>query len=320
MPKPMTQSDMARELLRVARDVELDGYILPTTTLGQTNMRPSILGLGGGGVIERPGREDEAFAVLERAQELGVNYLDTAWHYGNTVTGGTGESERRIGEFTEGQRDEFIIATKTPARDYDEAKQQIEDSLENLRTDHIDILQLHHVDGMDDWKKTQKTTLKAILEAQEEGMATHVGVTGHFAPESLRAAIKEDIFDTILMTLNAADVHHKSFIEGVLPTALRSGIGIIAMKMFCYGLIFNPDGITDVTEAVNYVYTLPIDMAIVGVDNVEQLDEDVAAVKNRRELTGSEMAELEDMTEKYHELALFYREGFEHMRPLFWSK
>jgi aryl-alcohol dehydrogenase-like predicted oxidoreductase len=119
------------------------------------------------------------------------------------------------------------------------------------------------------------------------------------------------------MSLNAADVHYKSFAKNLLPVASDMGLDIIAMKILAYGNIFAPDGITEVQEAMNYVYSLPIDIGVVGVDNVEQLEENVNAAKDLKKLSKSEMKSMEDLTSKYYKTALFYREGLEDFN-LYW--
>ena len=167
------------------------------------------------------------------------------------------------------------------------------------------------MDNIEDWNKAKDTTLKAIIEAHEEGIAHNIGVTGHANPQALIKAIKEYEFDTILMSLNAADIHYKSFQKKLLPLAVEKNLGILAMKILAYGHIFNPDGVTTVQEAVDYVYSLPIDVGLIGVDNIKQLEENVNCVKNTKKLSKPQKAALEDMTKFYHKDALFFREGYE---------
>lgn len=296
----------------------LKGQPLKRVKLGNTELEPSLLGLGGGGIIERPDKRSDAMTVLSRAYDLGINYFDTAWHYGNTVSGGVGESERRIGEFAKGKRDKVILATKTPSRNYQTAKRQIDESLQRLKTDHVDILQLHHVNSKPDWDKCKKNNLRAILEAKQAGKTRYVGITGHRNPRAILEAIKEmPVFDTALISLNAADVHHESFIKNLLPQI--QDLGVIAMKVFAYGTIFNPDGITEPQEAIDYVYSLGgVDMSIIGVDNLQQLEQNVSCVKNRKKLTSSQMRKYEGLTRKYHPICLFYRKGMDHYN-VHWS-
>lgn len=284
---------------------------LKKVRLGNTDLKVSLMGLGGGGILTREDKEKESMQVLERAKKLGINYLDTAWSYGDGI------SEKRIGKFIKNQREDFVIATKTPSRNYNTAKKQIEESLDRLKIDYVDLLQVHHVENVEDWNKAKNTTLKAVIEAQEKGLAKYVGVTGHAHPQSLINAVREYDFDVILMSLNAADIHYKSFQKRLLPLCVERNIGIIAMKLLAYGNIFNPDGITTIQEAFDYVYSLPIDISIVGVDNVKQLEENVNAVRFLSQLSKKEMQNLEDLTKKYYQYILFFREGLEKYN-LYW--
>jgi hypothetical protein len=285
---------------------------LKKVRLGRTSLYPTILGLGGANVLAREKASKKALEVLNRAQELGINYLDSARDYGN------GSSLKTIGKFLKGQnRKDFIVTTKVSARSYRGAKDDIKESLDFLGTDYIDIVQVHSVGDVEDWNKCKDATLRAIVEAHEDGLAKHVGVTGHANPKGLMKALKDYKFDTILMALNAADVHYKSFQKKLLPFAVDQGIGVIAMKILGYGHIFNPDGITTVQEAVDYVYSLPVDIGIIGVDNVKQLEENVEAVKNFKKISAAKKAAFEDMTKFYHKDALFFREGYEEQN-VYW--
>jgi len=285
---------------------------MPTVQLGKTNLNASMLGLGAMGAIGRKDLKKEAEEILNSLKKFGINYIDTAHVYGN------GLSEKRLGEFLQGQRNDFIVATKTDTRDYDAAKKQIETSLKRLKTDHVDILQVHCIENMADVKRARNNTFKAIREAQEEGLTKYVGITGHGHPEALTRAINEFDADMVLVALNAADVHHKSFIEEALPAAVNKGMGVVAMKIFGYGNIFTPEGITTPSQAINYVYSLPIDISVVGVDNLAQLEENVKAVKSFKKLDKRQMKKLEDITENYYKVVLFYKGGLEKYNTYWW--
>jgi len=146
--------------------------------------------------------QEVADQTLELLLEYGVNHIDTAPSYGS--------SERRIGPWMEQHRDRLFLATKTDQRLYDQARRQIRRSLENLRVDRIDLLQLHNLVGEMEWKvamgkaERDKGALRAAIEARDEGLVRFIGITGHglAAPAMHRRSLEEFDFDSVLLPLN----------------------------------------------------------------------------------------------------------------------
>ena len=157
--------------------------------LGRTNLQVSIVGFGGTWISELP--RPEAVRVVQKAFELGINYFDTArWD---------GDSEEKLGAALKDVRDQCVIATKTGSRTKKESLEDFKSSLKLLQTDHVDIIQLH---GIDDEKTLAKAmgpdgALQTCKEAQKEGLADFIGITGH-KPRVLTKAIKTGEFDTVL--------------------------------------------------------------------------------------------------------------------------
>lgn len=292
---------------------------LPRRTLGRTGLSVSVVGLGGESLLkkESSGRNgdkySEAIDYVRRALELGINYFDTAPIYY--------PSEPRLGEALKGvNRNEIILASKTDKRGKDEAKKQLEESLKNLKTDFLDIWQIHHIDHQDEVNQifAKGGAMEALIEAKEQGMVRYLGVTGHYDPKPLISCLKRFDFDTVLMVTNAADVHKHSMIKNLMPEAVKRNTGIIGMKVCSRGRLFDPMHITGMQQALPYVLTLPVSSVIIGHDNIEQLEENVRIAKSFDPLSNKKMQQLEDMTEEYANLALFYRKGFEEYNP-FWS-
>jgi len=276
---------------------------LPKRTLGKTGFRVSLFSLGGQGIIEQPGTEEESVAIIEKALDEGVNYIDTAPSYGR------GTSEQYIGRVMKHRRDEVFLATKTHDRTYSGTMRLFEESLERLQTDYIDLYQLHNVRTDQDLEGIfgDGGALEALLELKEQGVVKHLGITGHRDPQVLLDGIGRFDFDCILLALNPADIHHDPFQTDLLEMAVEKDMGIVAMKIPAHQRIFRDDGITSMDQALGYVYTLPISTAIVGLSTMEQLEENVAITKAFRPLSKAEMEELEDLTAHYYEEASFFK-------------
>jgi aryl-alcohol dehydrogenase-like predicted oxidoreductase len=285
---------------------------IPKRPLGKTGLEVSCLGLGGESLIKIKNKHDEAIELIQAAYKMGINYFDTAASYEN--------SEVRIGEALEKVRKKVIIASKVEARTKEEAWAQLEKSLTNLRTDYLDIWQIHHIDTAKEVEVIlgPDGACSALLEARKQGLVRHIGITGHYDPYPLLDAIKRFKFDTILLAMNAADVHKRSFIKKVLPEANGQDMGVIAMKVCSRGRIFDPTHLNNMKDALEYVLTLPIATAIVGHDNIRQLTENVMIAQNFKPMDRSRQDELENLTKPYADLALFFRKGNEKFNP-FWK-
>lgn len=278
---------------------------MPERPLGGTGHRVRLFSLGGQATLERPGTRDQSVAIIDRAIDLGVNYIDTAAAYGRGI------SQENIGEVMATRRNEVFLASKTHDRTRDGSLRLLEESLRLLRTDHLDLWQLHNVrtDEQLEIIFGADGAIEALQRAREEGTVRFLGITGHFDPAPLGRALERFDFDTILMALNPADVHHLPFTEELLPLAVRKGMGVIGMKIPARGRIFREGGITSMREAMSYVLTLPVSTVIVGCDTVEQLEENVLIAASFKPLDEKEMARLERLTADYASDAAFFKQG-----------
>ena len=200
---------------------------MPTRSFGKTGYKVGILSLGGQATLEIKGREAESEKIINRAIDLGINYIDTAASYGQGV------SQLNIGRVMKTRRGEVWLSTKTHDRTYDGSMRLLEESLKNLQTDHLDLWQLHNVQRQDqvDQIFAADGAIKALEKAKSEGVVRYLGITGHFEPLVLGEAIKRYPFDSILLAVNAADVHYLSFKNYLLPEAQKKGIAIVGMKV-----------------------------------------------------------------------------------------
>ena len=161
--------------------------MMPTRNLGKTGFRVGIFGLGGQGALEKASNESLALRIIQRALELGVNYFDTSAIYG----GPDRWSERYLGKGLKASRDHVFIATKTKERTRDAALKNLDVSLKLLDTDHIDTWQLHDVGIQEDIDQIfgKGGAIEALVQARDQKMVRHLGVTGRFRPEALMECI-----------------------------------------------------------------------------------------------------------------------------------
>lgn len=293
---------------------------MPTRAFGRTGFKVGILSLGGQATLEMPDTEEISEKIINRALDLGVNYIDTAAAYGRGI------SQKNIGRVLKTRRKEAWISTKTHDRSYDGSMRLLEESLKSLQTDHLDLWQLHNIQRQDqvDQIFARDGAIKALEKAKSEGIVRHLGITGHYEPIVLMEAIKNYPFDSILMALNAADPHYLSFKKYLLPEAQQRGIAIIGMKVATRGRMLStwapppmeeqPErmatklpGTITIKEALGYNMSLPVSTTIIGVDNVEQIEEDVQIASQFSPLSPSEMEAIEFKTLPIVRQGLYFR-------------
>jgi hypothetical protein len=264
-----------------------------------------LFSLGGQATLEQEGTHDESIAIINRAIDLGVNYIDTAAAYGRGI------SQRYIGEVMATRRNEVFLATKTHNRTRDGSLALLEQSLESLQTDHLDLWQLHNISRTEQLDEIFATggAIEALTQARDEGVVRFLGITGHADPGVLLDGIYRFDFDTILMALNPADPYHLPFAERLLPAANAKQMGIIAMKIPARSRIFRDDGLTAMRDSMAWVLSHPVSTAIVGCDTVAQLEENVQIAAEFESLPQSELERISKLTEHYAMDAAFFKRG-----------
>jgi hypothetical protein len=271
--------------------------------LGRTGHRVRLFSLGGQATLEQPDRLEDSVAIINRAIDLGVNYLDTAAAYGRGI------SQTYLGEVMATRRHEVFLATKTHNRTRDGSLQLLEDSLKRLQTDHIDLWQLHNITRTEQLDQIfgKDGAIEALTRARDEKTVRFLGITGHYDPAVLMDGLRRFPFDTILMALNAADRHHTPFQDTVLPLANEMGLGVIGMKIPARGRVFRDGGVTSMRDAMHYVLTLPVSTVIIGCDTVAQLEENVQLAREFTPLAAGEMRRIEALTAPYATDAAFFK-------------
>lgn len=263
---------------------------LPRRTLGKTGREVTIFGLGGEGVLRTHGRLRDAITVIDRALDQGVTYCDTAPAYASSMD----YYGAALGE----RRQDVFLASKTHDRTRDGSLRLLDESLRRLRTDHLDLWQLHDLRTMDDLKRifARGGALEALQQAKAEGRVRHLGLTGHHDPAILLHAMRQFPFDTLLVALNPADVHRLSFITSVLPEAVRQGIGVIAMKTCAQGRLLADRFIT-MDDCLAYALSLPgVTLAIIGCQTPSEVDDNARIARAFQPLSEQRRQELEERT------------------------
>ncbi len=279
---------------------------MPDRPLGRTGHRVRLFSLGGQATIEKEGTRDQSVAIINRAIDLGVNYIDTAAAYGKGI------SQTYIGEVMATRRKEVFLATKSHNRTRDGSLRLLEESLRSLQTDYLDLWQLHNITKTEQLDKIfgKDGAIEAFQKARDEKTVRFLGITGHFDPEVLIDGLNRFDFDTILLALNPSDPHFLPFTKDLLPLANKKGMGVIAMKIPARSRLFRPGGITSMKDALSWVLTQPVSTTIVGCDTVEQLEENVSIAASFEPLADAEMARLEGLTADYAaEASFFKRDG-----------
>jgi predicted aldo/keto reductase-like oxidoreductase len=237
--------------------------------------------VGMGGIpLQRP-TEEEAIQVVHRALELGINFIDTAAGYGN--------SEERIGRALAalvGCRDQVVIATKSACPDKASAMEELEHSLKRLRTDYIDLWQLHNVSSFEKYEQVLGPggAMEAAQEALQVGKIGHIGISGHNLDVALEA-VKSGLFETIQFPFNYVT---REPADELIPLAKEHDVGFIGMKPFAGGMLGN--------AALSIKYVLQFDSVVPdpGVQKVEEIEEIVAIVESGDwELTPQELQQIE---------------------------
>ena len=240
-------------------------------TLGKTGLKASAISFGGIPIQ----RSDAAntMAVVDKLEEYGINYIDTARGY--TV------SEEYLGAALEGRRDKFILATKSMSRDKASMAQDVETSLKNLRTDHIDLYQLHNLLEKDIERVFGPDgAYEALAEAKAAGKVGHIGVTCHSA-DAMKILVERyaDKLETVMFPFNIVEDQGRD----VLLLAREKGMGTIAMKPLAGG------NLEDWNLALRYIAASGVmDISIPGMGSPEEVERN-AAVDLTAPLTQEEL-------------------------------
>ncbi len=268
-----------------------DADEIPRRPFGRNGETVSALGMGGFH-LGLAGTERETTALVHRAIDAGITFMDNAWEYHDGV------SEQRLGKaLAGGWRDRVFLMTKvcTHGRDAKTAMRQLEDSLRRLKTDHLDLWQVHEVAYAGDPERhfMKGGVIEALDRARQKGLVRYVGFTGHKDPAlHLQMLSYGYPFDSCQMPLNCFDATFRSFEQQVLPEVLRQGISPIGMKTFGG----EGDAVTKravpAVDALRYSMSLPVSVTVTGIDSARVLRQNLGVARGFRPMGTLEMERL----------------------------
>ena len=262
---------------------------LPKRPLGRTGITVSSIALGGFHIGNPKLSSTEAIRLIRQALDRGLTFMDNSWDYNN------GESEIRMGDaLRDGYREKAFLMTKFDGRTRESAAQQIDESLKRLKTDHVDLLQLHEVIRFDDPDRffAEGGAHEALTAAKKAGKTRFIGFTGHKDPHvhlyMLELARRHKFsFDTVQMPINLMDAHFRSFRKLVLPEAEKMGVAVLAMKSMGDGVILKSKTVTP-KECLRFALSQPVSAVVTGIDSQQVLDQAFEVGSTFKPLTAEE--------------------------------
>jgi aryl-alcohol dehydrogenase-like predicted oxidoreductase len=273
------------------------GGMVPKKALGKTGLQVSALGVGG---FHLGSAKDQTVVneIVSRAIDAGVNFFDNAWEYHD------GDSEIRLGKALQGKRDKVVLMTKvcTHGRSKSVAMSMLEDSLRRLKTDHLDVWQIHEVVYYNDPDLifAPDGVAEALITAKQQGKVRFVGFTGHKDPSIHLRMLSHDFpFDTVQMPLNCFDATFRSFETLVVPEANRRGIAVLGMKSLGGSGEMVTNGAITPEEGLRYAMSLPVATTISGMDSIYVLEQNLATARNFQPMTADEMDALRERCRRF---------------------
>lgn len=267
--------------------------LLPLRTLGRTNTKVPILGLGFG-PIGTGLSEKEAIELMNASVDLGVTYWDTAPTYGR--------AQEFMGKILPKVRDKIFLVTKTATDNGRQALAILENSLRTLRTDFVDLVHIHNIGDYDPDRVLGKGgVLEGLRQAQKRGWARFIGLSGHLRPSIMAKVLDSGEFDVVMPAMNFADRFTYDFEGKVLPIARMHKVGVVAMKVMAgpksgYAHV-NPGMLADYAElSIRYVLSFPeVACAVIGMFTIDELRRNCEFVRKFKPLTDQERKQLETL-------------------------
>lgn len=251
---------------------------VPRRKFGKTNVVVSALALGGH-TFARAKTKEESIRIVQEAVDNGITFMDNAWDYHD------GRSEELMGEALQGRRDQVFLMTKvcSHGRDKKVALKQLDDSLRRLKTDHLDLWQIHEVvyENDPDLHFAPGGAVEALTEAKQQGKVRFIGFTGHKSPAIHKKMLSHGFpFDAVQMPLSGFDATFRSFEREILPLLLKQGIAPIGMKSLNGTADAIKKGVVTAEEAIRYAMSLPVTTTVSGMDSLEILRKNLQIARN----------------------------------------
>ncbi|MGZ6276482.1 MAG: aldo/keto reductase [Syntrophales bacterium] len=274
---------------------------IPKRKLGKTGVDVTILGLGGEGVLRTYGYEREANDLINRAIDLGINYFESARAYSG--------SESYYGRSLRERRNEIFLTSKSHSRNKKGALLHLQETLRNMKTDHLDLWQVHDVRTEEEIEEIfgPNGALEAFVEAKDKGLVRFIGVTGHHDPLITKRCLQRFDFDTVLIPVNPAEPAYKSYLTEVIPSAKKKGMGVVGMKVYFRGFADKLPWFETMEPLFRFALSQPITTAVIGCDDVEQLEENVKLAESFSPMTEREILELIRNVSSYARELMYYK-------------
>lgn len=274
---------------------------IPKRQLGKTGVQVTILGLGGEGVLRTYGYDREAYALINRALDLGINYFESARAYSG--------SESYYGKALKERRQEIFLTSKSHARDKKGAREHLQETLRTMKTDHLDLWQVHDVRTQQDIGEIfgPDGALEAFRKAREKGQTRFIGVTGHHDPHILQQCIRLFDFDTVLLPVNPAEPSYRSFLEQVIPLAQDKGMGIVGMKVYFRGFAAKLPWVESMEPFLHFALSQPIAAAVIGCDSTAQLEENIRFASRFTPMGEEQMHEMIRRVSPFARQLMYYK-------------
>jgi aryl-alcohol dehydrogenase-like predicted oxidoreductase len=288
---PATAHSLPAHAQSARTQLRLPPEEIPRRPLGRTGETVSAIGLGGFhlGLV---GSERDAIGLVRAAVDAGITFMDNAWEYHE------GRSETRMGKaLAGGYRERVFLMTKvcTHGRDANVAMRQLEQSLRRLKTEYLDLWQVHEVAYAGDPERhfMKGGVIEALDRAKEKRLVRFVGFTGHKDPALHLEMLSHGYpFDTCQMPLNCFDATFRSFERQVLPELARQGIAAIGMKSLGGGGDAVKKRAVKAADALRYAMSLPVAVTVSGIDSMKVLRQNLRPARGFQPMDGSEMERL----------------------------
>ncbi|MBM3460549.1 MAG: aldo/keto reductase, partial [Armatimonadetes bacterium] len=250
------------------------------------------------------GMAHEARRIVHRAIDLGINYFDAARVYK--------DCEGYLGGALRGKREQVFLASKSAQRSRDGARADLDETLRALRTDRLDLWEIHDLRTLEELDQITAPdgALAAFDEARRAGKVRFIGITAHHDPLVLHRALSQFQYDTCMVPVNLAEPHYRPFLDIVLPVGREGDVGLIGMKALCGGLIGSPE------YPIMYALSQPVSTLLLGVNDLEQLEENVKIAARFERLSEEDVAELLEASRPHAMRLLYYKKKQEFVFSL----
>lgn len=237
--------------------------------LGRTDFDASIIGLGGEGLLRNPGKDKDSYALINKAIDLGINFFESSRSYDS--------SEEYYGKALRERRRDIFLAGRSKQRTKKGALQDLRETLAKMKTDHVDLWQIHDVGNKQDMEAifAPGGAIEAFVEAKQKGHVRFIGIGGQGDPHVIRACLEIFDFDTMHVPVNPAEASCKSFLEDTMPLAVEKNVGVIGMKVYVRNFSSKLTFYTSMEAFFRYALSQPIATAVISCDTLEHLEQNV---------------------------------------------